>query len=192
SHHLGHEHAEDERPATAARDPHLQADLAHAVHDPDRQPRPRGAGRGPQARPQQLPDQAVQPRPAAPRAGGHRRQAALTAGEEIREVLARIRAELEDIAGRIDRNQAAIARATWAAGASDADYVRAMQDADLSAQRIAGLAGYLRALGEAADPRWRLDPAAAAATLTLAGMARTVGARDMQPSTQAAGDVDLF
>ncbi|HRP77897.1 MAG TPA: hypothetical protein PL183_02215 [Aquamicrobium sp.] len=116
----------------------------------------------------------------------------MTAGEEIREVLARIRAELEDIAGRIDRNQAAIARATWAAGASDADYVRAMQDADLSAQRIAGLAGYLRALGEAADPRWRLDTRAAAATLTLAGMARTVGARDMQPSTQAAGDVDLF
>lgn len=114
------------------------------------------------------------------------------AAEGVREVLARIRAELEDIAGRIDRNQAAIARATWTAGACDADYVRAMQDADLSAQRIAGLAGYLRALGEAADPRWRLDTGAAAATLTLAGMVRTVGGGDARPAMQDAGDVDFF
>jgi hypothetical protein len=116
----------------------------------------------------------------------------ITAGEGLREVLARIRAELDDIAGRIDRNQAAIARATWAAGASDADYVRAMQDADLSAQRIAGLAGNMRALGEAADPRWRVDTAAAAATLTLAGMVRSVGAGEVRPAMQAAGEVDLF
>ena len=114
------------------------------------------------------------------------------ATEGLREVLARIRAELEDIATRIDRNQASIARATWAAGASDADYVRAMQDADLSAQRVAGLAGYLRALGEAADPDWRLDTAAATATLTLAGMARTVGGGEARPAMQDAGDVDLF
>ena len=113
--------------------------------------------------------------------------------EPFVDVLARIRSELEDIAGRIDRNQAAIARATWAAAASDAAYVRAMQDADLSAQRIAGLAGYLRALGDTVDPRWRLDTRAAAATLTLAGMARTVGGRAIEHAVpDAAGEVDLF
>ena len=112
--------------------------------------------------------------------------------EPVREVLARIRAELEEISGRIDRNQAAIARATWSAGAGDDDYVRAMQDADLSAQRLAGLAGFLRALGEAADPLWRLDTATATASLTLAGMAASVGGLQMEPALQDAGEVDLF
>jgi hypothetical protein len=115
--------------------------------------------------------------------------------EPFVDVLARIRSELEDIAGRIDRNQAAIARTTWAAGASDADYVRAMQDADLSAQRIAGIAGFLRALAEAAQPHWRVDAAAAASTLTLARMIRTIGtagATVVASDEDAAGDVDLF
>jgi hypothetical protein len=50
----------------------------------------------------------------------------------------------------------------------------------------------MRALGEAADPRWRVDTAAAAATLTLAGMVRSVGAGEVRPAMQAAGEVDLF
>jgi len=115
--------------------------------------------------------------------------------ERIADVLARIRFELEEIAGRIDRNQAAIARSTWAVGVCDADYVRAMQDADLSAQRIAGVAGFLRALGEAAQPHWRIDTARAVGTLKLAGLVRTIGTPG--PAIDAAdegapGDVDLF
>ena len=125
-----------------------------------------------------------------------REDAAGAAGaERIADILARIRSELEEIAGRIDRNQAAIARSTWAAGASDADYVRAMQDADLSAQRIAGVAGFLRALGEAAHPHWRIDTAAATETLTLAGLARAIGAAGHAGEAKepaAPGDVDLF
>lgn len=115
--------------------------------------------------------------------------------EPFVDVLARLRSELEDIAGRIDRNQAAIARTTWAAGAADADYVRAMQDADLSAQRIAGVAGFLRALSEAAHPHWRVDTAAATDTLTLAEMIRTIGTAGLDVEARdedAAGDVDLF
>lgn len=115
--------------------------------------------------------------------------------EPFVDVLARIRSELEDIAGRIDRNQAAIARTTWAAGAADADYVKAMQDADLSAQRIAGVAGFLRALSEAAHPHWRVDTAAATGTLTLTEMIRSIGAAGahvVANDEAAAGDVDLF
>jgi len=121
------------------------------------------------------------------------------ATERFTDVLARIRRELEDIAGRIDRNQAAIARTTWGAGATDADYVRAMQDADLSAQRIAGVAGFLRALSEAAHPHWRVDTSGATGTLTLAEMIRTIGTAGLDVKAQgegkhenAAGDVDLF
>lgn len=115
--------------------------------------------------------------------------------EPFVDVLARLRSELEDIAGRIDRNQAAIARTTWAAGAADADYVRAMQDADLSAQRIAGVAGFLRALSEAAHPHWRVDTTAATDTLTLTEMIRTIGTAGLDVEARdedAAGDVDLF
>jgi hypothetical protein len=112
--------------------------------------------------------------------------------EPITQVLARIHAELDEIARRIDRNQAAIARSTWRAGAGDASYVTAMQDADLNAQRIAGVAGFLRALGDAADPRWRVDTAAAAAGLRLAALERAIG-RDVPAGEDgAAGDVDLF
>ena len=121
------------------------------------------------------------------------------ATERFTDVLARIRRELEDIAGRIDRNQAAIARTTWGAGATDADYVRAMQDADLSAQRIAGVAGFLRALSEAAHPHWRIDTAGATGTLTLAGMIRTIGTAGLDlrapeegTHEDAAGEVDFF
>jgi len=115
--------------------------------------------------------------------------------ERIADVLARIRSELEDIAGRIDRNQAAIARSTWAAGAADADYVKAMQDADLSAQRIAGVADFLRALGENAHPHWRIDTSLATGTLKLTELIRSIGTAGIAmpaKAEDAAGDVDLF
>ena len=121
------------------------------------------------------------------------------ATERLTDVLARLRCELEEIAGRIDANQAAIARTTWTAGATDAEYVRAMQDADLSAQRIAGIAGFLRALCEAAHPHWRIDTATATRALTLSEMIRSIGtagldvqAKGVGENEAATGDVDLF
>lgn len=123
------------------------------------------------------------------------RDEACGGAERLTDVLARIHAELEDIAARIDRNQAMIARVTWAVGAADADYVKAMQDADLNAQRIAGVAGFLRALGDASQPHWRIDTAPATRTLKLAEMIRSIGqaGRDVQAGDQAgSGDVDLF
>jgi hypothetical protein len=115
--------------------------------------------------------------------------------ERLIDVLARIHSELEEIAARIDRNQAAIARSTWDAGASDEAYVSAMQDADLSAQRISGVAEFLRALGEATEPHWFVDTSEATGTLKLSELVRTIGASDIQiprKNEEAAGDVDLF
>ena len=116
--------------------------------------------------------------------------------ERMIDVLARLHGELEDIAIRIDRNQAAIARTTWAAGADDADYLKAMQDADLSAQRIAGVAGFLRALGDAAQPHWRVDTTDATDALTLSDLIRTIGKADDEgrgaKNAADAGEVDFF
>lgn len=115
--------------------------------------------------------------------------------EPMTQVLARIRAELDEVARRIDHNQATIARSTWAAGAGDADYVRAMQDADLSAQRIAGVAEFLRALADASSPQWRIDTAPATDTLKLAELIRSIGGvcgdADSDKETES-GEIDLF
>lgn len=115
--------------------------------------------------------------------------------EDIATVVARICAELEDVSRRIDHNQAMIARSTWTIGVEDNDYVAAMQDADLSAQRIAGIADFLRALGSGFKPDWRLDVSAATGTLKLAELVRSLGATSDTGSvsnTDSSGTVDLF
>lgn len=123
------------------------------------------------------------------------REDATDQAESMADVLARIQLELEEIARRIDRNQATIARSTWDVGAADAAYVQAMQDADLSAQRIAGVADFLRAIGDAAHPHWRIDTAAATGTLKLTELARSIGQAGLSIQAKdedTAGDVDLF
>lgn len=123
------------------------------------------------------------------------REDATDQAERVADVLARIQSELEDIARRIDRNQATIARSTWDVGAADAAYVQAMQDADLSAQRIAGVADFLRAIGDAAHPQWRIDTAAATGTLKLTELIRSIGQAGLSIQAKdedTAGDVDLF
>lgn len=115
--------------------------------------------------------------------------------ERLVDVLARIQTELEAISARIDRNQALIAQATWDLGSSDAAYVSAMQDADLSAQRIAGVAGFLRALGEASEPNWFVDTRAATSGLTLDELVQAIGTAEgtaSQKNEDASGEVDFF
>lgn len=115
--------------------------------------------------------------------------------ERMSDVLLRVRAELDDIARRIDHNQATIARSTRDANVADLDYVRAMQDADLSAQRIAGIADFLRAIGDAAHPNWRIDTSLATGTLKLTELVRaigTAGAEIEAKPEEDAGEVDFF
>lgn len=115
--------------------------------------------------------------------------------EPMIDVLARIHAELDEIARRIDHNQAMIAKSTWTVGSADADYVKAMQDADLSAQRVAGVADFLRALGDASQPHWRIDTTSATDTLKLTELIRSIGrsTSSIQAKPEEdAGNVDLF
>lgn len=124
-----------------------------------------------------------------------REEIAVAQAEPVVEVLARIHAELEEIARRIDHNQSVIAKATWAAGAADEEYVKAMQDADLSAQRVAGVAGFLKALGYASQPHWHIDTAPATGTLKLTELIRSIGcthAEIQAKNEDDAGDVDFF
>jgi hypothetical protein len=70
-----------------------------------------------------------------------------------------------------------------------------MQDADLSAQRIAGVAEFLRALRAASQPHWRIDTAMATDTLKLSELIRSIGTADRAAAPAGAsdaGDVDLF
>ncbi|MEO3389358.1 hypothetical protein [Mesorhizobium sp. CAU 1741] len=123
------------------------------------------------------------------------REDVLDQAERMTDVLVRIHAELEEIARRIDHNQAMIAKSTWNVGAADEDYVKAMQDADLSAQRIAGVAGFLRALGDASKPDWRINTAGATSTLKLTELIRAIGTTDALIAAKPeddAGNVDLF
>ena len=123
------------------------------------------------------------------------RDAAGAAAESMSDVLLRVRAELDDIARRIDRNQAIIAGSSRDAASADLDYVRAMQDADLSAQRIAGIADFLRAIGDAAHPNWRVDTTLATGTLKLTELIRAIGTAgtEMQAKPEDdAGEVDFF
>lgn len=118
-----------------------------------------------------------------------------TSAERLSDVLSRVQAELDDIARQIDRNQATIARAGRDPGRVDTDYVRAMQDADLSAQRIAGIAGFLRAIGDATHPSWRVDTQPATSTLKLTELVRAIGTAGLEKQVGpdgAAGELDLF
>lgn len=117
------------------------------------------------------------------------------ATERMTDVLARIHAELDEIAQRIDCNQATIAKSTWNLVPADADYIRAMQDADLSAQRIAGIADFLRTLGNSLQPDLHIDTAPATGTLKLTEQIRSIGTAGWNVHAKDeddAGNVDLF
>lgn len=112
--------------------------------------------------------------------------------QPLSEVLSRIRSELEDIALRIENNQSAIARSTWQHGVGDEAYLQAMQDADLSAQRLSGLARYIKAIEDASPSDWQVETSAAAATVTLAAMGAALAGRETDRDAPQGGEVDLF
>jgi hypothetical protein len=115
--------------------------------------------------------------------------------EPLAEVIMRVEDELSDIAKLIDYNQSLIARLTWEAGASDPSYIKAMQDADLISQKIAGIAGFLRALADATPPDFHVDTHRATGDLRLTELTHKIGARGRELDYKAAfeaGDFDLF
>ncbi|MVA98422.1 hypothetical protein GN330_14325 [Nitratireductor sp. CAU 1489] len=98
--------------------------------------------------------------------------------EPIGVVLARVETALETIAHAIDANQAHIAAAVAAGGARPAAAAhKAMQEADLLAQKVAGIASFLRAVAVEVPGDWHVDTAGATRALTLADLALAIGAK---------------
>ena len=71
--------------------------------------------------------------------------------EPLAAVMLRVEEELTAMARLVDHNQSLVARLTWAAGAADTAYVKAMQEADLISQKLAGIADFLRMIGHSAE-----------------------------------------
>lgn len=108
--------------------------------------------------------------------------------EPVRDVIVRIEAELEAIAHAIDANHARMAVAVGQAGSPSPAVVQAMQEGDLLYQKIAGIAGFLRALVLEMPAEWTLDTASATRALGLVELARKIGAHGHAP--HAHDDVD--
>ena len=115
--------------------------------------------------------------------------------ELLADVIERIEGELVDIARLIDANQSLIARLTWDAASADPSYVRAMQDADLISQKIAGIAGFLKALADSVPAGFEVDTRIAVGSLRLDELLHKIGARGREQDYKAAfdaGDFEMF
>jgi hypothetical protein len=115
--------------------------------------------------------------------------------EPVRDVVARIEAELEAIAHAIDTNHARVAVAVGRDGTPSPAFVQAMQEGDLLYQKIAGIAGFMRALVHEMPADWTIDTASATRALGLVELARKIGAHGHAPHGHDEvdyGHCDLF
>lgn len=115
--------------------------------------------------------------------------------EPLSAVMLRVEQELTAMARLVDHNQSLIARLTWDAGASDAGYVRAMQESDLVSQKLAGIADFLRMIADAVPADFHVETRRATAKLRLDELVSKIGGRGCemaQGGRQEAGDLDLF
>lgn len=115
--------------------------------------------------------------------------------EPVRDVIARVEAELETIAHAIDINHAKAAVTAGDRGPPSVAFVKAMQEGDLLFQKIAGIALFLRALASEMPAEWIVDTAGATRALGLAELASKIGARGVVPHHKGEidhGHCDLF
>mgnify|MGYP000955404052 CR=1 FL=1 len=115
--------------------------------------------------------------------------------EPLADVIARVEEELTDISRLIDYNQSEIARLTWSAASSDPTYVKAMQDADLISQKLAGIAQFLRNVADAVPADFRVETRRATGNLRLDELMHKIGANGRKHDYTAAfeaGEFDLF
>lgn len=115
--------------------------------------------------------------------------------EPVRDVIARIEAELETIAHAIDANHAHIAVAVGESGNGKPAFQRAMQEADLLYQKVEGIAGFLRTLADAMPADWEIETGGATRDLKLAELVRKIGASAYVPHHHDEvdhGHCDLF
>lgn len=115
--------------------------------------------------------------------------------EPLAGVLLRVEKELAEMARLVDHNQSLIARLTWSVGGADPSYVTAMQEADLVAQKLDGIAGFLRAIANSVPPDFQVETHRASTDLLLAELTRKIGAKGGEKADavpHSAGDFDLF
>lgn len=129
------------------------------------------------------------------------------------DLLARVSAELADIAAATNRlHTLAAARTGDATGAGAGDgtgdgdgtgygnatagdhaYLQALQSVDHIEQKLRGIAGFLADLAQAAKPDWQIDAQTALAAITLADLAARLKGQPPHPEpAAAAGDYELF
>ncbi len=115
--------------------------------------------------------------------------------ETVRDVIARIEAELETIAHAIDVNHAHIAVAVGDAIQGKPGFIRAMQEGDLIYQKVSGIAGFLRSLMDVMPDEWEVETGVATRDVKLAELAGRIGARAQMVQVvrnDDFGDCDLF
>ncbi|WP_202333365.1 hypothetical protein [Mesorhizobium sp. L-8-3] len=115
--------------------------------------------------------------------------------EPLAAVMLRVEQELAAMAQLVDHNQSLIARLTWAAGAADTAYVKAMQESDLVSQKLAGIADFLRMIAEAVPADFHVETRRATGKLRLDELVGKIGAGNgdkARGGKHEAGDFDLF
>jgi CelD/BcsL family acetyltransferase involved in cellulose biosynthesis len=112
----------------------------------------------------------------------------------IADVLRRVGRELAHLGRVLEQFENLTIPFILEAGRRDVDLLHQVQGVDHIGQTLSGLADFLAALAPAASDRWRVDPRAAAGTVTLAELAARLALSDEGGSTcpDERGDVELF
>ena len=106
--------------------------------------------------------------------------------------LDRVADEVADLVRLGDQLQAVISRLAAADGAPDAATLVEAQSADLLSQRLSGLAGFVRALADAAPSDLTTDIGAAISALTLAEQIHRLSAPCPHAAPETAGEHTTF
>jgi len=117
--------------------------------------------------------------------------------EPLREVMARISAELVDVAELIERLEPLLSNGRSTEFLASPDHMRVMQGIDLAVQKTHGLAGFLSGIGERMDSEHLIDISTALNLITLEDMKRRLKACiHATPSAEAyqkaSGDLEFF
>lgn len=117
--------------------------------------------------------------------------------EPLREVMARISAELVDVAELIERLEPLLSNGRSTEFLASPDHMRVMQGIDLAVQKAHGLATFLTGISERLEPEHLIDITTALNLITLEDMKRRLKASiDVAHSAEAyqkaSGDLEFF
>jgi hypothetical protein len=96
--------------------------------------------------------------------------------ESLQDVLVRVAGEMCRIAETMEETHFVVTRLTWQHASKDPDYGAAMQKADLVAQELSGLAGFIQQLMEGLPHQVPVDATQARQGVKLSDLARRLAA----------------